>query len=208
MSMSIETHSVTVEYGRVTVLDLPKLRVDGPGLVVVTGPNGAGKSTLLRLCAGLQRPDKGTIEVDGVRAHRRRARLNCGYSPDHPVLFDDLTIADNITYAHESGGSDEPTEMTRDLIEAFDLESLLDRFPAQLSRGQQQAASLAVAAARPVEIMLLDEPTLALDQDNRSHLSEALISHTGQQLLVVASHDQALIDAAARNIRLIEGHLD
>ncbi len=206
--MTIEAKSVTVEYERTTVLSLHSLTLEGPGLTVVTGPNGAGKSTLLRLCAGLQRPDKGTVEVNGVKAHRRRARLSCGYSPDHPVLFDDLTIADNITYAHESSGSESPTDMTTDLISAFNLEDLLNRFPAQLSRGQQQAASLAVATARPVEIMLLDEPTLALDQDNRSKLSAVLASHTADQLLVVASHDATLIDAASRNIRLTHGHTD
>lgn len=208
MSVSIEAQAVTVQYERVTVLDLPSLTLEGPGLVVVTGPNGAGKSTLLRLFAGLQRPDKGSVQVNGVRAHRRRARLHCGYSPDHPVLFDDLTIADNIIYAHESGGSDEPTELTNDLVDAFDLEELLDRFPAQLSRGQKQAASLAVATARPVEVMLLDEPTLALDKDNRSRLAAVLASHTGDQLIVVASHDSDLIAAAGRNIGLTHGRLD
>jgi ABC-type multidrug transport system ATPase subunit len=207
MSMTIEAAEVTVRYGKDTVLDIPRLQLRGPSLVVVTGPNGAGKSTLLRLCAGLQRPKDGKVEVNGVKAHRRRARLNSVYSPDHPVLFDDLTIADNITYAHEASGSDEPTEIARDLQDAFGLERLLKRYPAQLSRGQRQAASLVVAAARPVEIMLFDEPTLSLDLDNRTHLANVLASHRSDQLLVVASHDETITKAAKRNIKLTDGHV-
>lgn len=207
MSMTIEATEVTVRYGKETVLDIPRLQLRGPALVVVTGPNGAGKSTLLRLCAGLQRPKDGKVEVNGVKAHRRRARLNSVYSPDHPVLFDDLTIADNITYAHEASGADEPTEIASDLLVAFGIEHLLKRYPAQLSRGQRQAASLVVAAARPVDIMMFDEPTLSLDQDNRQRLSDVLASHTRDQLLVVASHDETLTKAAKRNIRLTDGHV-
>lgn len=207
MSISIEATDVTVRYGNDTVLDIPKLSLSGHGLVAVTGPNGAGKSTLLRLCAGLQRPKDGKVEVNGVKAHRRRARLNCAYSPDHPVLFDDLTIADNITYAHESSGSDEPTNLANNLIEAFRIEHLIKRYPAQLSRGQRQAASLVVAAARPIDIMLFDEPTLSLDEANRTHLSTVLASHTREHLLVVASHDATIIEAAKRRIRLVDGHL-
>jgi ABC-type multidrug transport system ATPase subunit len=207
MSISIEATDVTVRYGKDTVLDIPRLQLRGPSLVVVTGPNGAGKSTFLRLCAGLQRPKDGTVEVNGVKAHRRRARLNSVYSPDHPVLFDDLHIADNISYAHESSGADEPTEIAQDLMAAFGLERLLKRYPAQLSRGQRQAASLVVAAARPVEMMLFDEPTLSLDQENRSRLSEVLASHTRDQLLVVASHDETITQAAKRKIRLEDGRV-
>lgn len=207
MNMSIEAKQVTVKYGDDTALDIPRLRLKGPALIVVTGPNGAGKSTLLRLCAGLQRPKKGTIEVNGVKAHRRRARLNSVYSPDHPVLFDDLTIRDNITYAHESGGADEPAEIGVDLLEAFQLEHLLKRYPAQLSRGQRQAASLVVAAARPVEMILFDEPTLSLDQENRTRLAGVLGAHGRNQLLVVASHDEGLTRAAKRNVKMADGHV-
>lgn len=207
MSMNIQAESVTVEYGTDTVVEIPRLKLTGPGMVALTGPNGAGKSTLLRLFAGLQRPASGTVEIDGVKAHRRRARLNCGFSPDHPVLFDDLTIDDNIAYAHESSGADEPAALATDLIAAFGLGPLLKRFPAQLSRGQQQAASLVVAMSRPVEIMLLDEPALALDADNRSHLSRVLAAHTADRLTVVASHEPELIEAAKRNIKLVGGHV-
>jgi ABC-type multidrug transport system ATPase subunit len=208
MSMTIEATEVTVRYGKETVLEIPRLQLRGPTLIVVTGPNGAGKSTLLRLCAGLQRPKEGKVEVNGVKAHRRRARLNSVYSPDHPVLFDDLTLKDNITYAHEASGADEPTQIAQDLLTAFGIEHLLKRYPAQLSRGQRQAASLVVAAARPVEIMMFDEPTLSLDQENRARLSDVLASHTRDQLMVVASHDEGLTKAAKRNIRLTDGHVD
>jgi ABC-type multidrug transport system ATPase subunit len=205
VSILIEAKDVSVKYGDDTVLDISNLKATGPGMVVITGPNGAGKSTLLRLWAGLQRPQKGTVQVNGVKAHRRKARLECGYSPDHPVLFDDLTIADNIRYACETSGTDEPTDLANSLIDAFEFEAMLDHFPSQLSRGQQQAASLVVAMARPVEVMLLDEPTLALDQVNQAHLANVLASHTKGRLLVVASHEPGIIEAAGRNIRLEHG---
>lgn len=205
--MKINAESVTVQFGRNTVLDIPRLSIGGPGLVVLTGPNGAGKSTLLRLCAGLLRPGKGTVEVGGAKAHQRRARIACAYSPDHPVLFDDLTIADNVAYAHQSSGADEPSALAQDLIAAFRFDGLLDRFPSQLSRGQRQAASLVVAAGRPVDIILFDEPTIALDKDNRSRLGEVLAAHAGDHLFLVASHEASLVGAATREITLHDGRL-
>lgn len=207
MSTAIKIDDASVEYGDDTVLDIHRLRIAGSGLIAIAGPNGAGKSTLLRLCAGLQRPKEGTVEIDGVKAHRRAARLKCGYSPDHPVLFDDLTIADNIAYAHTSSGASQPTSLATDLIAAFELEHLLKRFPSQLSRGQQQASSLVVAASRPVDIMLFDEPTIALDEDRQSQLGSVLVSHAKEYLFVVAAHDPGLIERAKRCIRIVGGRL-
>jgi ABC-type multidrug transport system ATPase subunit len=205
--VKIEVEDATVKFGRTTVLDLPKLSIGGPNLTVLTGPNGAGKSTLLRLCAGLLRPDSGTVTVDGAKAHRRGARLKCGYSPDHPVLFDDLTIADNIAYAHESSGSDEPAPLGRDLVTAFGLEPLLDRFPSQLSRGQRQAASLVVASSRPVAVLLYDEPTLALDADNRSRFAQTLARHADDHLFVVATHETAVVEQSTGRVDLKDGRV-
>lgn len=119
---------MSVVYGDDTVLDIRRLSVAGTGLVVLTGPNGAGRSTLLRLCAGLQRPKEGTVEIVGIKAHRRGARLRAGFSPDHPVLFDDMRIADNIAYANTSSRAHEPTALVTDLIAAFEIEHLLRRF--------------------------------------------------------------------------------
>lgn len=205
--MQIDADSIKLAFGRTTVLDIRRLSVKGPGLVVLTGPNGAGKSTLLRLFAGVLRPDDGTVTVDEAKAHRRKARLNCGYSPDHPVLFDDMTIADNVAYAHESSGVDTPHPLAEDLIASFAFAPLLERFPAQLSRGQRQAASLIVAAARPVDIILFDEPTLALDKDNRAHLGSVLADHAHEQLYIVASHEPSMVERASREITLRDGRL-
>jgi ABC-type multidrug transport system ATPase subunit len=155
----------------------------------------------------LQRPKDGTVEIDGVKAHRRAARLKAGYSPDHPVLFDDLTIADNIAYAHTSSGSAEPTALAGDLTVAFELDGLLKRFPSQLSRGQQQASSIVVAASRPVEIMLFDEPTIALDENRRAQLGTVLQSHAKEYLFLVAAHDPGLIEMAKRRISLAGGRV-
>jgi ABC-type multidrug transport system ATPase subunit len=203
--MNITAEKVKLAFGDNTVLDIPKLSVNGPALVVLTGPNGAGKSTLLRLFAGLLRPDDGTVKVGETKAHRRKARLNCGYSPDHPVLFDDMTIGDNITYAHESSGATEPHPLAVHLIETFGFSDLLKRFPSQLSRGQRQAASLIVASSRPVEVILFDEPTLALDKDNRSKFAAVLSEHSGDQLFVAASHEASMVEQARKEITLKGG---
>lgn len=207
MSTAIKIEDVSVVYGDETVLDIRRLSVAGSGLVALTGPNGAGKSTLMRLCAGLQRPKEGTVEIDGIMAHRRGARLKAGFSPDHPVLFDDMTIADNIAYAHTSSGAPEPTSLATDLISSFEIDHLLKRFPSQLSRGQRQASSLVVAASRPVPIMLFDEPTLSLDEDRRARLGSVLVKHAKEYLFLVAAHDPGLIQKAKRRINLVDGHI-
>lgn len=206
----ITVDGVTMRLSGRTVLSVPRLVVEGPGLVALVGPNGAGKSTLLRLVAGLAKPTSGQVLIGeasavGTPAHGAQAQEHCGYVPDHPVLFEDMTVADNMWYVAWTAGRREIPPEALAMINRLGFLDLLDRFPSQLSRGQRQMACLLVAASRPIDCLLLDEPSLALDEANRGVLAETLAERGRSGLVVVVSHEDAIIEAADRIIHLENG---
>lgn len=157
------------------VLDVG-LRLDEGEVLVLLGPNGAGKSTALRALAGLVE-SAGAIRlagrrVDGLPAERRRIGM---VFPDH-LLFPHLTVLDNIAFGPRSIGLRRPESLAvaREWVERFDLITLTDRRPAQLSSGQSQRVALARALAAGPELLLLDEPLAALDGRRRMHVRSAL----------------------------------
>jgi len=198
---------LTLKYGRNNVLKIPRWRFDGPAFISLLGSNGAGKSTLLELLAGLMKPTAGTITLDGVNTSARVAWSRVSYVPDRPVLFNDLSIADSMSYAARLAGRSQPDDRADQLVDGFDLEPLLNRFPSQLSRGQRQKASIVVAASQPAEVMLLDEPTIALDADARQALGQALCSWADSRLIIVATHDPELTDVCTDSVWIKDGQL-
>lgn len=209
----LRAKNVIVRHGRRVALNVGHWEQNEPSLTSLVGPNGAGKTTLLQLVAGLTRPSEGTVTLDGVAAtdHQNRARV--AFIPDRPVLFNDLCIADNMNYVARLAGLSEPDGLSRDLAAGFELEPLLDRFPAQLSRGQRQKAGIVVSTSRPVELLLLDEPSIALDAEARTILGQVLGGHASGQAggngrqIVVATHDPELTTVCTHSIELIDGVL-
>jgi len=198
----IDARLTTGSFQLTVQLDIPA------GPVVLVGPNGAGKTTLLRALAG------GPVEVDGqvlVRGERfvdGATRLapearRVGYVPQEGLLFPHLTVRQNVAYGVASGHAID------DILQAVQLTHLVDRWPRSLSGGERQRVAIARALAPNPTLLLLDEPTAALDitakRSVRTALAEAMQStdRTG----VVATHD-------ARDVRcwggavvlLTEGH--
>ncbi|HLY40655.1 MAG TPA: ATP-binding cassette domain-containing protein [Terracidiphilus sp.] len=137
---------------------------------VVFGPSGAGKSTLLRLLAGLERPDRGEIALDGTvltgtpqRVHVKPGKRQIGLVAQEPALFPHLTVLANVAYglaAMDRAGRDARVDEMLDLVGAKDL---VDRRPRNLSGGEAQRVALARALATRPRLLLLDEPFSALD---------------------------------------------
>jgi iron(III) transport system ATP-binding protein len=185
-------------FGSNRVLSDVSLSVFSGGLVAILGASGSGKTTLLRLICGFERPDAGTIDVDGrvVAApgvHVAAEHRQIGYVAQEGALFPHLSVADNIVFGL-------PRRLRRshhrvaELLELVGLPaSFADRPPQALSGGEQQRVALARALAPSPKLVLLDEPFSALDAalrvETREAVAAALAAAKATALLV--THDQA-----------------
>jgi sn-glycerol 3-phosphate transport system ATP-binding protein len=164
--------------------------------VVLLGPSGCGKSTLLRLVAGLDRPDSGEIEIDGVN------QLNNGFHRDSVAmvfqnfaLYPHMTAFQNIAFPLRlrRTPSDELDRRVRDSASKAGLDLDLNRYPRELSGGERQRVALARALVRQPEIVLMDEALSSLDAQLRLSLRtelKTLQRNTGRTFVYV-THDQA-----------------
>jgi len=206
--VTVEISKLTMSYGDTVALSIPDLHIASVALTALRGPNGSGKSTLLLAMAGLLRPTSGRITVLGVEPGSGAHRQKVSYVPDEPALYDDLTLQDQLDYIARLHKQSEPTDECQRLIGALDAEVLLNKLPRAMSKGQRQKAGLLVGAARPFEVLLLDEPTTALDAASRAQLCEALraLAASGRAI-ITSTHEDELLEVADTIIDLDEGKL-
>lgn len=195
-------------FGRVRVLHDVDLTLAPGEALAVAGPNGAGKSTLLRLLAGLMRPTAGEVQVLGrplsAAADARRA---IGLLSHHSLLYDDLTLAENLTFAARLYGMPRPAETARAALEAAGLAARAGESPRRLSRGLQQRAAIARALLHGPRLLLLDEPFTALDAGSAERLRSVLQARLadGLGLVIVTHHLAEVWDVATRVAVMVEG---
>lgn len=192
--------------GTLTVLDDVTLAVGGGEFVAIRGPSGCGKSTLLLVCGTLLRPDAGVVTIDGTDVYAlsadRRARL-CGervgfvFQQFHLIPY--LTVRDNVlagTIATAVAGAPAKAD---ELIERFGLRDRADHRPAQLSTGERQRTGLARALLRGPKLVLADEPTGNLDDENGRAVLDALSEFASRGgAVLMATHDPLAAGAADR----------
>ncbi len=176
------------------------------------GPNGAGKSTLLRVLAGLLAPQAGKVQVLGMAPRLGRARV--AYLAQRPRLTDPFPLqvrrlVQMGTYAHhgwfeECHHGDESVERALALLGLTDL---AERAVGTLSGGQLQRALLARAAVQGAEVLLLDEPFAALDQESREIVERFLFAPAAHFTVVMATHDATDLPRFDRILELRQGRL-
>jgi putative spermidine/putrescine transport system ATP-binding protein len=195
MTPAIEHRSASRRFGSVVALDNVSLAIAPGEFFALLGPSGSGKTTCLRLVAGFDRPDSGSIWLNGedvtsVPPHRRN--VNTVFQ-DY-ALFPHMSVAENVAYGLRVRGvaADERRKRTLEMLSLVRLESFGDRRPAQLSGGQRQRIALARALINQPQVLLLDEPLGALDLKLREDMQSELKSL--QQRLgitfVFVTHDQ------------------
>ena len=175
--MGIEVRAVTKRFGEFAALSDVDLSVPSGELTALLGPSGGGKSTLLRIIGGLEDPDSGSVEIDGVDATRVPAqRRDVGFVFQHYAAFKHLTVFRNVAFGLEirRRPKDEIRRRVGELLELVHLEQFADRLPSQLSGGQRQRMALARALATEPRVLLLDEPFGALDAQVRKELRDWL----------------------------------
>jgi sulfate/thiosulfate transport system ATP-binding protein len=171
--MAIIGRSLTKRFGTFTALDDVSIEVPAGSLTALLGPSGSGKSTLLRVIAGLERPEAGTVELDGVDVSRQAAqKRGVGFVFQHYAAFKHMTVRENVAFGLKvrKRPRAEIRERVDELLELVQLSGWADRYPAQLSGGQRQRMALARALAVEPRVLLLDEPFGALDARVRKEL--------------------------------------
>ncbi len=209
-SALLRVEDLAKRFGSRQVLEQVQLSLQPGQAVLLCGPNGAGKSTLLRILAGLEKPDRGRIDLGRGPGNWRRNRAalmhSVLYLHQHPYMFDG-SVRYNLAYAL-------PRHLPRAEREALvdqamtwaGLEHLRDTPSKSLSGGERQRVSLARAWLRQPRILLLDEPTANLDQASRQRTLELLFPFVqGGMSLIIASHDAHHFERLAERTLQLHG---
>jgi putative ABC transport system ATP-binding protein len=200
--------SFVTSAGRMRVLDGVELAIDRGEVVAVGGPSGSGKTTLLTLIGGFEQPDAGAIDVAGVDGALADAPWGAiALLPQSLGLLDELTIDENIALPLRLGRSPEATDR-RELMEQLGIDHLADRFPNEVSLGEQQRAALARAAILRPAVLLADEP-IAHQNDAWAETMLLVIQllAAGGTACLIASHNELVFDVASRAFELHDGRL-
>lgn len=187
-------------------------------LVLLVGPSGSGKTTLLGVAAGLLKADRGEVETHGVRVDRatpgalRALRAQAiGAVFQRPSLLGGLTARENVLLMASVAGM-RPAEaqvQTERLLDRLGVGTLADRFPHELSGGEEQRVGIARALVHRPAVILADEPTASLDFRSGEAIASVLASLAaeGHAAVLVSTHDLRLRRFASRCLHLIDGVL-
>ena len=191
--LEIKELSHSYDENEITLSNI-NLAVNEAEKVSILGPSGSGKSTLLRLIAGLEKPKSGSISIkseivstkDLVIAPEKR---NLGLVVQEKALFPHLTVNENITFGIKK--KRDKNKIVLDLLSLFKIDHLSNKYPHEISGGEQQRTALARSMAPNPELLMLDEPFSALDQDLKEDLYSELnqIFEERKQTILLVSHD-------------------
>ncbi|WP_226582826.1 ABC transporter ATP-binding protein [Halobacillus litoralis] len=213
----IFTDKVTKTYqsGEVTIYALKQASIEIPvsKIVAILGPSGSGKSTLLNVIGGIDRYDSGSIQVNNGTLENLKDRQlteyrrnNVGFIFQQYNLIPTLTVKENVEVGQEL--SENPLEM-EDILQKVGMWDKKDKFPYQLSGGEQQRVAIARALIKNPRLLLCDEPTGALDEETGKNILKLLKfvnDHYGTTILIV-THNQGIGDMAHMAIRMSSGEI-
>jgi putative ABC transport system ATP-binding protein len=204
------------EHGRIVALEDASFRIEPGELVALTGPSGSGKSTLLNLIGALDRPDRGSITVDGERVERLRDPAAyraevVGFVFQFHNLIPTLSALDNvqIPMIGRDGSRADRVERARELLAEVGLAERASARPSVLSGGERQRVAVARALANEPRLLLADEPTGSLDSETSAQvlrLLRRLRDEHGMTILLVTNDDDVAREAD-RAMRLLDGRI-
>ncbi|NOQ53354.1 MAG: ATP-binding cassette domain-containing protein [Thermoplasmata archaeon] len=218
--VQLEFHDVSKGYKagdvEVPVLIKVNLEVSKGEILVILGPSGSGKTTLLNLAAGIDKPDEGTVVVGsrdlaGLSEDEltRYRRTRVGYVFQFFNLLPTLTAKENVAVALELLERPDDEEVAR-ALHRVGLGGMGDRFPHQLSGGEQQRVAIARAIVKRPALIVADEPTGNLDEETGAEVFKTLteVNRDAGSTLIIATHDAKARQHADRVMRLKGGKLE
>ena len=202
---------------RVHILRDVSLAIGKGEAVGIVGPSGSGKSTLLMIMAGLERPDRGEVEIDGVRlgalnedalARFRGARVGIVFQSFH--LIPTMTALENVAAPLELAGSPDALARARAELDQVGLGDRMSHYPVQLSGGEQQRVALARALCPRPSLLIADEPTGNLDDATGRAIMDLIFDLPARRgaTLALVTHDPALAARCDRIVRMRSGAVE
>jgi putative ABC transport system ATP-binding protein len=199
----IQTQNLSFAYSKSKNFVFPDINCQPNDTLLVTGGSGTGKTTFLHLLGGLLTPVSGNVKVNNTEIsslpskkldHFRGQQI--GFVMQQNYFVSSLSVLDNIVLASWLVTKKQNVAKAKGLLETLDLSSELYRLPAQLSVGQQQRVSIARALINEPTVVLADEPTSSLDDENALIVADLLANLTNayKAALVIVTHDKRLKD--------------
>ncbi|NNN01154.1 MAG: ABC transporter ATP-binding protein [Acidimicrobiaceae bacterium] len=211
-ALSVQVEQLRKEFGDKVALDGIDLAIEPGSFLVLLGPSGSGKTTMLRCLAGIERPSEGTIFIGeqvvvGPKVFVQPEKRGLAMVFQDYALWPHLSVKKNVAFPlHNSTRTKaERDRLVGDLLERVGITSLADRFPNQLSGGEQQRVALARALAAEVGLILFDEPLSNLDADRREQLriEIATLTRESGSTAVYITHDQSEAFALADKVGVL-----
>ena len=179
----------------------------GPGVLGLLGPNGAGKSTLMRILATITKPTKGTVTWNGVDIARSPDALRAvlGYLPQDFGVYPNLSAVEFLEYMAAIKGLDSKTAKRRidELLQVVNLVEAAKRPLGGYSGGMKQRVGIAQALLNDPQLLIVDEPTVGLDPEERVRFRNLLSDLSGERIVILSTHIVSDVEATATHIVLI-----
>ena len=214
----IEVRGIRKSFGALEVLKGIDLTIEKGEVVSIVGPSGAGKTTLLQIIGTLDRPDSGTVTVDGVDitalgqkalADFRNCRL--GFVFQFHQLLPEFTALENVMIPALIKGDSRKAAKARaqELLHFMGLSDRAAHKPAELSGGEKQRVAVARALVNNPAVILADEPSGSLDSKNKQELHQLFFDLRDKlgQTFVIVTHDESLAQLTDRTIHLVDGQI-
>ena len=201
---------------KITVLHDISFEIEKGDTFSIVGPSGSGKTTLLGLCAGLDHPDSGVVELCGHKMQDlnedERAQLRnkeVGFIFQNFQLLPTLTALENVVVPLELQGAKNAAKVGMELLDKVGLADRFHHYPSQLSGGEQQRVALARAFSNTPSILFADEPTGNLDEETGENVIQLLfeLNKAAGTTLVIISHDLDLANRTQQILRLKGGKI-
>ena len=201
--------SYTDSSAKQTVFENASYEFNSHGVYSVVGSSGSGKTTLLNLISGLDVFDKGSIEINGknldtlsIEAKSSLRKVDFGFGYQFHYLLENLTIHENcIAACHGQDNSH-----IASILNKLGIDHIKNKFPSKVSGGEKQRASIARALAKQPKILILDEPTGNLDQENSLIVQNFVLNYASENksLVIYATHDIAFAKRADKSLNIVE----
>ena len=207
----LATRQLTFEYGSTKQFSFPDVHCANREALLILGQSGTGKTTFLHLLALLLKPKSGSVIIDKTDLTQLSVAETAAFRAKHvgiiyqkPHFVSSLSVLDNLLMANYLAKKPQDKDRARDLARQLGFSEQIDKKTSQLSQGEQQRVSIARAVMNQPDVILADEPTSSLDDEN-THRVVALLRRQSEQIgasLIVVTHDQRLKDAFQNRVNL------